>query len=228
MALSTYDELKDAIARTANRDDAPFIAAVPDFIALAEAEMRRVIRARAETQTLDLSIDEDSYPLPCGFDGVVSFNGRGAANRGWDYVSIDTMDRIFNPNGNSYSLSADYLYFSRAPGDVRLRYRALFNALGPRVRCNWILTKHPDAYLYGALKHSAPYLEDDQRIGLWAGLFDSAIQEINRQAINQQNGGPLQMTSDRVEGSYTRSTGFVFPVDPNPADPYNFSDLVDP
>lgn len=228
MPLSTYDELKDAVARTANRTDAAFIAAVPDFIALAEAEMRREIRARAETQTLDLSIDDDSYPLPCGFDGIVSLNGRGAVMRGWDYVSIDTMDRTFNPNGNSYSLSADYLYFSRAPGDVRLRYRALFNALGPRVRCNWILSKHPDAYLYGALKHSAPYLEDDQRIGMWEGLFSSAIQEINRQAINQQNGGPLVMRSDRVEGLGYRATAFIFPVDPNPADPYDFSELVDP
>lgn len=200
MALSTYDELKIAIAKTANRSDADLIAAVPDFIALAEAEMRREIRARAETQTLDLTIDEDSYPLPCGFDGMVSFNGRGANYRGWDYVAIDTVDSVFNPAGNSYSLSADTIYFSRSPGDVRMRYRALFNALGPRVRCNWILSKHPDAYLYGALKHSAPWLEDDARIGTWEALFSDAIQTINRQAINQMNGGPLVLKSDRVDG----------------------------
>jgi len=204
MALSTYDELRAAIAKTANRTDADFTASVPDFIALAEAEMRREIRARGEVQTLDLTIDDTSYPLPCGFDGIVSFNGTGASNRGWNFVGIDTMDREFEPGSNNYSLSADTLYFSRSPGDIRMRYRALFNALGPRVRCNWVLSKHPDAYLYGALKHSAPWLEDDSRLGTWETLFSQAIADINRQAINQQNGGPLKLTSDRVDGSSYR------------------------
>jgi len=40
------------------------------------------------------------------------------------------------------------------------------------------LSKHPDAYLYGSLVHSAPYLKDDDRIGIWAGLFDAIIQDI--------------------------------------------------
>lgn len=200
MALSTYDELRASIARTANRTDVEFAEAVPDFIALAEAEMRREIRARSEVQTLELEIDGSSYPLPCGFDGMVAFNGTGAVNRSWRFVPIDSMDSEFLPSANNYSLSADTLYFSRSPGFVLMRYRALFNALGPRVRCNWILQKHPDAYLYGALKHSAPYLEDDNRIGTWEGLFSQAIADINRQAINQQNGGPLRMRSDKVDG----------------------------
>jgi hypothetical protein len=208
MPLSTYDELRAAIAKTANRTDADFAASVPDFIALAEAEMRREIRARGEVQTLDLTIDDVTYPLPCGFDGMVAFNGTGAVNRGWTFVGIDTMDREFVPGANNYSLSADSLYFSRPPGDVRMRYRALFNALGPRVRCNWVLLKHPDAYLYGALKHAAPWLEDDARIGTWETLFSQAIADINRQAINQQNGGPLVMRSDRVDQSYRPVTTF--------------------
>lgn len=213
MPLSTYDELKASVASTANRTDADFIAAVPDFIATAEAEMRREIRARAETQTLDITIDEDSYPLPCGFDGMVSFNGVGAVGRGWDFVSINDIDSIFAPAANNYSLSADTIYFSRAPGDVRMRYRAMFAPLGPRTRCNWILSKHPDAYLYGALKHSAPWLEDDARISTWAGLFSDAIATINKQAINQMTGGPLVMKSDRVDGRRWRSRTYELQAD---------------
>lgn len=205
MALSNYEELKASVAKTANRSDQAFIDAVPDFIALAEAEMRREIRARSETQTMTLSIDDTSYPLPCGFDGMVSFNGTGAANRAWGFVPINDIDSVFSPGANNYSLSADTIYFSRAPGEVLMRYRAMFSPLGVRTRCNWILSKHPDAYLYGALKHSAPYLEDDQRLGTWETLFSQAIQDINRQAINQQNGGPLMMRSDRADGRYRYS-----------------------
>lgn len=219
MSLTTYDGLVAAIIRTANRGtDADFAAAVPDFIALAEAEMRRVIRALSEVQTLDVTIDDDSFPLPCGFDGIVSFNGRGTSPRGWTYVAIDTLDGVFNPTGMNYSLSSDTIYFTKAPGDVRLRYRALFNPLGPRCRCNWVLTNHPDAYLYGALMQAAPYLEDDARLPVWGSLFGKAIDQINRQAINQMNGGPLLMRSDKVpDGGYRRAETYIAPADPTPA-----------
>jgi len=230
MPLSTYQELQEAIVKTANREtDAGFRAAVPDLIALAEAEMRRDVRARAETQTEDISIDEDSYALPCGFDGIVSINGRGGY-RTINYVSSDTMDNIAHPTTNSYTISGGMIYFSRAPGDIRMRYMALFTPLSARTRCNWILMKHPDAYLYGALKHAAPYLEDDSRIGVWGGLYANAVEAINKQAIAQQFGGPLKMQSDRVDGQsgYTRSTSFIFPVQDSDPVPFNYAEEVSP
>lgn len=202
MSIATYDDLVAAVSRHANRNDSAFLAAIPDFIALAEAEMRRDVRARGEVQTLDLTITEDSYPLPCGFDGIVSMNGRGDVVREITYVSSDILDKTTYPEGwlfgNAYTISGNSIYFGRAPGDIRLRYRALFGALGPRCRCNWILSQAPDAYLYGALKHSAPFLEDDQRLPMWANLFGSAIEGINRQAIAQTTGGPLLMRATTV------------------------------
>lgn len=207
-AFGTYEELKVTIASTANRKDAAFIAAIPGHIELAEAEMRRDINARSGVQIMDLSITEDSYPLPCGFDGIVSINGRGS-NSQITYVSSDAigMDRAYGGYGSSsYTITGDTIYFGRIPGDVRFAYKALFAPLGRATRCNWILSKHPDAYLYGALKHSAPFLEDDQRIGVWAGLYANAIQAINTQALEQQFGGPLRMQSAYVDqgGQYRR------------------------
>lgn len=202
MSLSTYDDLVAAVSRHANRSDAAFLAVIPDLIALAEAEMRREVRARGEVQTLDLTITEDSYPLPCGFDGIVSMNGRGDVIREITQVSSDILDKTTYPDGwlfgNAYTISGNSIYFGRAPGDIRLRYRAMFSPLGPRCRCNWILSKAPDAYLYGALKHSAPYLEDDERLPMWGRLFADAIDGINRQAIAQTTGGPLTMRASVV------------------------------
>jgi hypothetical protein len=43
---------------------------------------------------------------------------------------------------------------------------------------NWILTNHPDAYLYGALTQSAPYLKNDQRIAVWGTLFSASVDDI--------------------------------------------------
>lgn len=196
--ISTYAELVTAIGRTANRKDADFTAAIPNFIVLAEANLRRDVRARSEVQTIDLTVDEDSYPLPCGFDGIVSVNGTGDRPREITYVSSDTMDKSHWHGFNGYTISGNSLYFGRAPGDIRLRYRAMFAPLSERNRCNWILSNAPDAYLYGALMHSAPYLEDDARLSTWGGLYRNAVQGINTQAINQMIGGPLLMRSDRA------------------------------
>lgn len=205
-----YDELQEVVWRTANRaTDASFKARVPGLIALAEAEMMRRIRARGETQTMDIDVDGDTYPLPCGFDGIVSINGTGGGMREIQYVSSDVLDRIRWPVVNGYTISGDSLYFSRNPGSIRLRYRAMFAPLGIRNRSNWLLNKHPDAYLYGTLKHAAPWLEDDERMPTWMRLFDDAIETINAQALRQQFGGPLLIQSDRVDGGRSRRSGYL-------------------
>lgn len=43
---------------------------------------------------------------------------------------------------------------------------------------NWLITAHPDVYLYGALVESAPYLKDDARIATWAGRLELALEGI--------------------------------------------------
>lgn len=191
--ISTYDELKSAVSRFANRKDANFLATIPDFIALAEAEMRREINARGEVKTISLDLEDDYWPLPCGFDGVVSINGTGDYRK-INYVSSDVLDQQGWSNyANGYTISGNSMYFGRAPGAVKLRYRTLFEPLSDRNRCNWLLQKHPDVYLYGALKQTAMYLEDDPRLGSWASLYGNAVAAVNQQAIEQSFSGPLKM-----------------------------------
>lgn len=197
--IDTYDKLLAAVSRTANRKDAEFVASIPDFVSLAEAEMRREINARGEVVTTDLDLEDDYWPLPCGFDGVVSINGTGDGYRKIDYVSSDVLDqRTWANYDNSYTISGGRMYFGRAPGGVKLRYRTLFNPLSTRNRCNWLLQHHPDVYLYGALKHTAPYLEDDQRLNTWQGLFGTAIDRVNQQAIEQSFSGPIKIRATGV------------------------------
>jgi hypothetical protein len=54
---------------------------------------------------------------------------------------------------------------------------------------NWLLTHHPDAYLYGSLIHAAPYLGDDQRASVWASLHQSALDAIDRESSTAKFGG---------------------------------------
>ena len=52
-----------------------------------------------------------------------------------------------------------------------------------------MLEYFPDAYLYGSLIHSAPYLKDDARLQVWAALYQSAIDAINMSGEKAKFGG---------------------------------------
>ena len=41
-----------------------------------------------------------------------------------------------------------------------------------------MLASHPDAYLYGALLQSAPWLKHDARVAMWAQAFDQMLSDI--------------------------------------------------
>jgi hypothetical protein len=60
---------------------------------------------------------------------------------------------------------------------------------------NWLLERHPDVYLYGALLQAAPYLRDDERVALWTPLYGQAIEDMilqNERAAFSQ--GRMAMT----------------------------------
>lgn len=61
-------------------------------------------------------------------------------------------------------------------------FREPFDNLGLDNQVNYVLTNHPDLYFYGSLLHSAPYLDDDQRLGTWASFYQNAVESINLRA----------------------------------------------
>jgi hypothetical protein len=53
---------------------------------------------------------------------------------------------------------------------------------------NVILTEAPDLYLYGALKHSAPFLQHDERIATWTAFFDDALDQLHKRREREEHG----------------------------------------
>lgn len=181
MALETYDELKAEIADWLNRTD--LTVRIPSFIRLAEAQMNRRLDCRQMEQTITLSLADETYPLPCGFAGVKSFRIDGTPSQPLTYVLAPELDTAFGSVGKPwrYTISGESFVFDPAPDTdyaARLRYRKRVPNLSSAVRCNWLLEDHPDAYLYGSLMQAAPYLRDDERIGTWSGLYESALSDI--------------------------------------------------
>lgn len=187
MALDgTYAGLQSSIADFLNRSD--LTATIVDFIKLTETQLDRRLRTSdmMSATTLTLTASATQNALPTDFNGVVSFelpSGTGAplryerpegvrAQRQSNYATPGTpiLWTIIGafletaPVAGS-NLVCPFVYFQRIP------------ALSASNTTNWLLTKHPDLYLYGSLLQAAPYLKDDPRVAVWGQLFLSAIQD---------------------------------------------------
>ena len=74
-----------------------------------------------------------------------------------------------------------------------LRYRKRPDALSIDTASNWLLSDHPDAYLYGALLQAATWLKEQDDVVQWGALFTTAINAINGDDKRQSLGATLQL-----------------------------------
>ena len=195
MSITTYSELKTAVANWLNRDD--LTSVIPDFIALTEADMDRKIRHWRMEQRSTADIDARYTQLPSDFMEAVRFH-LDVDERPIDLVTPVFMQKQRQSNSDT---SGRPLYYSIIAGQIEvwptpdsaytgeLYYYARTTPLDDSNTSNWILNYFPDAYLYGALTHSAPYLVDDQRTQVWASLYQNAIDGINSNNEKAKFGG---------------------------------------
>lgn len=197
MALSTYAELQSAIANWLNRDD--LSAAVPTFIALAEADIgRRLKHWRMETRST-ATLDGRFSVIPADWNSTVSLtltlNGKPSPIRLASVADIAAKRSLRADAAGTpevYAITGGQFELFPTPDTAyaaELVYLANVPSLSASVTSNWLLAQNPDVYLYGALIQSAPYLKDDQRMGVWASLYQAALDSLNSASDAQQMSG---------------------------------------
>lgn len=195
-----YPELMTLIADTLNRKD--LTANIPSWIEMAESVMNREIHARMEFGILQLNAVNGMIGLPCDFAGVSSITALGQPNQKIVYASPDKFDEywmVANGPAPFYTIVGGSMVFAPSNNfDLLLRYWKRLPSLSKTCPSNWILERNLDAYLYGALVHSAPFLKDDSRIGIWSNLFESAVTAINQQSVFEQAGAHVEIRSMSV------------------------------
>ena len=182
MALTTYTELQDSVADFLNRGDLTTV--IPDFITMSEAELNRTLRVSNMSVRTRAPLSTQYVKLPSGFLGMRNIELLTDPVTPLTYKNLQNLD-IHRSNDSTgkplyYSIMQDNIEFAPVPdGEYTLEilYYQKIPALSAN-STNWLLTEHPDAYLYGALMHSAPYLQADDRVGLWAGKYNQIIQQI--------------------------------------------------
>ena len=187
MALSNYTELQASIADFLNRSD--LTSVIPDFITMCEADFNRTLRVRDMSVRSRAPIDSQYVKLPADFLGMRNIDLLTDPVTPLTYKNLQNLDihRAGDATGKPlyYSVMKDNLEFAPVPdGDytIEIVYYQKIPALSSADTdgVNWLLTDHPDAYLYGSLMHSAPYLQADERIGLWAGKYNQILEQIKK------------------------------------------------
>ena len=188
MALTNYTGLKTSIADFLNRDD--LTSVIPDFVALAEAQINRDVRHwRMEARTSGQQDPADEYmQIPADWVETIRLHLTGTGTSVVNLVSRDAMADKRAAQENAAGTPRMYTHangqFQLFPTpDVTTNFELLYYQKIPSLITNtdnWLLLEAPDVYLYGALLHSAPYLAEDARLAVWAQLYSAAIQRLNQ------------------------------------------------
>jgi len=184
MAITTYSELKTAIADWLNRSD--LTSAIPNFIIMAEAQMNRQVRHRKMVTRATATLDTSYFAVPADWKETIRFQLNtnpvtplvfvtpeqlledsqrfSAANQPMFYTTIGQQFEVLPQPDGSYE--AELLYYAKIP------------SLSDAAPTNWLLTESPDIYLYATLIQSAPYLKEDERTAIWTSLYEKLVEDM--------------------------------------------------
>lgn len=165
MGLSTFDELKAAVADWLDRED--LSGRTGDFIALAEARLNRLMGFSALTARVELEAGAGQAELaaPADLRDALSLVRAGDGDG-------DGAAQGFRAEAGRLVLTSP----PETPVRLVLTYRAR-PRLSEAAPANPVLAEHPDLYLFGALAEAAPFLRDGEMLAVFAARFDAALTE---------------------------------------------------
>lgn len=183
MAISTYSELRTTVADFLNRDD--LTAAIPSFISLAEAALNRRLRSPEMVTRATVTIDAEYENRPSDWMETIRYQVNTNPITVMEFVTPEEaiiQKTKFSAAGVPMFFSTVGTQFQHVPAPDgpytgELMYYARVAGLSDTNTTNWLLTANPDIYLYATLVQSAPYLKEDERIGVWAGILDRLMAE---------------------------------------------------
>jgi hypothetical protein len=200
---TTYAALQTEIAAFLNRTD--MTAIIPTFIALAEAQLARDVRHWRMQERAALTIDSRYETLPADWVETIRLT-IDADEKPLRLIALAEMQDmrayVADVSGvpTHYAHIGGEIEFYPTPEDSHtgeILYYQTIPALAT-ASTNWLLDQAPDAYLYGSLIHSAPYLLDDARAATWGALYAAAVQRLNQTSdAARWSGTGLRMRAPR-------------------------------
>lgn len=200
-AITDYTTLKTEVAAWLNRSD--LTNEVPGFIQFGEFRVYRDLRVRQMETALSSAIASGVLAVPTGYLEMkfAYINGSPMQklqrkDAEWIYQNYPTRSSDATPK--FFAREATNFIFGPYPDSnytVKGVYYKKLDALSGSNTTNWLVTDVPDLILFAALCEAAPFLEDDQRVGLWEKKYEQIKRRVQVNDEQEEfSGSPLQVT----------------------------------
>lgn len=182
MSITTYTELKAAVADWLNRDDISD-ARMSEFVQIAENRIFHELRIPPMEKYANITTDsEGKVALPADFLEAkdVIFNDNAL-----DRISVTEFYSRSTKQGTPTSFARETIYLRLwpVPGPavtgLKMVYYAQPTALSASNASNAVFAMAPELYLYGALIAAGSFIgSKPEKIQLWAESFNDTVQRL--------------------------------------------------
>ncbi|NJN46756.1 MAG: hypothetical protein HC808_10080, partial [Candidatus Competibacteraceae bacterium] len=157
---------------------------IPNFVQNCENKLYRTLHLRNEETALSVSISSGVAAVPSNFKALKFAYVSRTPVCLLQWVPLEELYRDY-PN-RSYSeypsvISREGANFVFGPVSVDGTLNGVYYAKKDPLRTtdpSWYVTNAPDVLLYGSLLESAPFIQNDQRLQVWAELYKDAVQTL--------------------------------------------------
>jgi hypothetical protein len=145
------------------------------------------------------------YDLPAGFTGMKEFHLTTSPIVALSYITPEMMNRMW-AGSNKGKPQAFTLFSDAGTRKVKIGpvpdsayttsmlYLKKIDNLSVANPTETMLTENPDVYLYGALLEAEPFLMNDARIQIWAGLLQQVAKDLqDRDIFDRHSGSALRV-----------------------------------
>jgi hypothetical protein len=186
MTIASYSDVQTSVLKwIARTTDADLTAIAPDLITLFESAANRRLRVRQQELSTTLTPSSGIATLPSDYLAWRRVTWTGSTNRELEYVHPSYLHARYPTNPadspNIFTIEGSSLTV-RPSSDTALTfdYYQKIPALSNSNTTNWLLTAHPDVYLFGSLAEAHGFVKDPENLGGWLGRRDQIFDEIER------------------------------------------------
>jgi hypothetical protein len=188
MAITTYAELKTAVAAWLDRSDLDDY--IDDFILLGEAYLMHgggrcePLRVRDMEGKATLSPASNVYTLPSDFLSAKSVTALTSPRRPLAFTSASGADTLYPSRLSGYPdhymmIGNEITALPYTTADIEIVYYKTLEGLSDSNTSNWLLIKNPDLYLRVVQMQAAEFIKDNQQAGVLMGLVNKYMSQLN-------------------------------------------------
>ena len=197
----TYNSLITLIQQYLQRADATTLVNIPTFISLAEYGLSEILDNHlglVQYVSGSLTPANSVIAKPARWRRSLSLRiGTGPLLnssaqlflRDYEFCDNYWPNRTLTAQPKFYSDYAwNNLLISPTPDiayPFEYAYIEFIDPLSIANQTNWLTNYAPRALLYGSLLEATPYLKDDERIAVWQGFYDRAVDYLKKQEIGR-------------------------------------------